>query len=71
MNVPGAKLLLNLARGRTPTAPVMQMNAYSVTRLIDFLREAGCREIHLRFSDHDGARGVLLFARKSDAPIFL
>ncbi len=71
MNVPGAKVLLNLAKRRTPTAPVMQMNAYSVTRLADILRDAGCREIHVRFSDHDGARGVLLFARKSDAPIFL
>ena len=71
MNVPGAKALLNLARRRAPDAPVMQMNAYSVTRLIDLLRDAGCREVHVRFSDHDGARGVLLFARKLDAPLFL
>jgi len=71
MNLPGAKLLLNLAKRRAPGAPVMQMNAYSVTRVTDILRDAGCREIHVRFSDHDGARGVLLFARKSDAPVFL
>ena len=71
MNVPGAKAFLNLAKRRAPDAPVMQMNAYSVTRVIDLLRDAGCSEIHVRFSDHDGARGALLFARKSDAPVFL
>lgn len=70
MNVPGAKWVLNLARGRRASAPVMQMNAYSVTRLLDLLYEAGCREIYVRFSDHNGARGVLLFARRSAAPIF-
>jgi trans-aconitate methyltransferase len=66
MNAPGAKWALNLARGRTPTAPVMQMNAYSVTRLLDLLSNTGCREVHVRFSDHNGARGALLFARKSE-----
>ena len=71
MNVPGAKTLLNLAKRRTADAPVMQMNAYSITRLLDILRDAGCKEAHVRYSDHDGARGALLFARKSDAPIFL
>jgi SAM-dependent methyltransferase len=70
VNVPGAKALLNLARGRAPGAAVMQMNAYSVTDLLDLLWEEGCREVYVRFSDHNGARGVLLFARKSDASIF-
>ena len=71
MHLPGARQILNLALRRSPSAPVMQMNAYSVTRLVDLLRDAGCADIHVRFSDHDGARGVLLFARKSNAPIFL
>ncbi|HEX6628877.1 MAG TPA: class I SAM-dependent methyltransferase [Gemmatimonadaceae bacterium] len=70
-HVPAAKWVLNIARRRRPDAPVMEMNAYAVTRLLDILRDAGCREAHVRFSDHTGARGVLLFARKSDAPVFL
>jgi 2-polyprenyl-3-methyl-5-hydroxy-6-metoxy-1,4-benzoquinol methylase len=70
LNVPGANLILNLARGRAAQTPLMQMNAYSVTRMLDLLFAAGCHEVHVRFSDHGGARGVLLFARKSDAPVF-
>ena len=70
LNVPGAKAALNLALGRAASAPVMQMNAYSLTRLLDLLRDEGCHETHVRFSDHSGARGALLFARKSNAPLF-
>lgn len=70
VNVPGAKSAFNLARGRAMSLPIMQLNEYSITRLLDLLWGEGCREVHVRFSDHGGARGVLLFARKSDAPIF-
>jgi len=70
MAIPGGKQTLNLLRGKPPGAPVMQMNPYSVTRLLDVLAGEGCQEVHVRFSDHNGARGVLLFARKSPAPIF-
>lgn len=70
VNVPAARWAINLARGRSGSAPVMQMNEYSITRLLDLLCGEGCREVHVRFSDHGGARGVLLFARKSDTAIF-
>ena len=70
MKVPGAKWALNVARGRAARAPVMQMNAYSVTRLLDILWGEGCSEMHVRFSNHDGARGVLIFARKAPVPVF-
>ena len=70
LSVPGARWLAGLAHGRARTAPVMQMNEYSITRLLELLCNEGCREVHIRFSDHGGARGVLLFARKSDTPIF-
>jgi SAM-dependent methyltransferase len=62
--VPGAHWALNVARGRSPRTPLMQSNRYSVTRLLDILSEAGCPEVHVRFTNHDGYRGVLLFARK-------
>jgi len=70
INVPGGKGVLNLLRGRSIGAPVMQMNEYSVTRLLDILWKEGCQEVYVRFSDHNGARGVLLFARKTSAPVF-
>jgi SAM-dependent methyltransferase len=70
VNAPAASWAINLARGRARSAPVMQMNQYSITRLLDILCNEGCREVHVRFSDHGGAQGVLLFARKSDTPIF-
>ena len=70
MKVPGGKWALNLARGRSMRAPVMQMNEYSVTRLVDILWNEGCSELHVRFSNHNGARGVLIFARKAAVPLF-
>ncbi|HJP60816.1 MAG TPA: class I SAM-dependent methyltransferase [Gemmatimonadaceae bacterium] len=70
MAIPGGRQAINLLRGKPAGAPVMQMNPYSVTRLLDMVAAEGCREVHVRFSEHNGARGVLLFARKHAAPIF-
>src|SRR3954471_18897825 len=70
LNLPGAKAAFNLAKRRDLRAPVMQMNEYSITRLLDILRSEGCGEAHIRFSDHDGARGVLIFARRIPAEVF-
>jgi SAM-dependent methyltransferase len=62
--LPGAHWALNLARGRPARTPMMQVNRYSVTRLLDILSNTGCPEVHVRFTNHNGYRGVLLFARK-------
>jgi SAM-dependent methyltransferase len=70
-HVPGAHWALNLALGRPARASLMQMNRYSVTRLLDILWRNGCSEVHVRFSDHGGYRGVLLFAKKAPAELFL
>ena len=70
-HVPGAHLALNVALGRPARAPLMQINRYSVTRLLDILWRKGCAEVHVRFSDHGGYRGVLLFARKAPVEVFL
>lgn len=70
MAIPGGRQAINLLRGKPAGAPVMQMNPYSVTRVLDMVAAEGCREVHVRFSEHNGARGVLLFARKHAAPIF-
>jgi SAM-dependent methyltransferase len=66
--LPGAHWALNIARGRPASTPMMQANRYSVTRLLDILSGAGCPEVHVRFTNHDGYRGVLLFARKGATP---
>jgi SAM-dependent methyltransferase len=66
--VPGAHWALNVARGRPAGTPMMQSNPYSVTRLLDILSSAGCTEVHVRFTNHDGYRGVMLFARKGATP---
>lgn len=70
LNVPGAKWLLNVALRRDIRTPVMQMNEYSITRLLDILWSEGCGEVLVRFSDHGGARGVLLFAHKTVVGVF-
>ena len=62
--LPGAHWALNIARGRPARTPMMQSNRYSVTRLLDILSSTGCPEVYVRFTDHGGYRGVLLFARK-------
>jgi len=68
--VPGAHWALNLALGRPSRSPLMQSNRYSVTRLLDLLLRQGCAEVHVRFSDHQGYRGALLFARKGPVEVF-
>jgi SAM-dependent methyltransferase len=68
--VPGAHAALNLLLGRSPRAPMMQGNAYSVTRLLEILRARRCGEVHVRFTDHQGNLGVLLFFRKHAPPPF-
>jgi len=66
--LPAAHWALNIARGRPASTPIMQVNRYSVTRLLDILSSTGCAEVHVRFTNHDGYRGVLLFARKNSGP---
>jgi hypothetical protein len=70
INVPGANAAINVLRRRPADTPVMQMNRYSITRLLDILKNEGCGEVYVRFTDHGGARGALLFARKLELPNF-
>lgn len=70
-HVPGANAVMNVLRRRSSDAPTIQMNEYSITKVMDILWRSGCPEVYARFSDHGGARGVLLFARKSEAEVFL
>jgi hypothetical protein len=67
--VPGAHWAVNLALGRPVQAPLAQSNLYPVTRLLDILWRQSCEEVHVRFTDHQGNRGVLLFARRASVGV--
>lgn len=65
MHVPLANPALNMLLRRSPSHPVMQLNEYSVSRLLGILHEAGCTEVHGVLTDHQGNRGVMLLFQKS------
>ena len=65
MHVPLANPALNILLRRAPSHPVMQLNEYSVSRLLGILQDAGCADVHGVLTDHQGNRGVMLLFRKS------
>jgi len=67
--VPFVYNLVNLARGRSFRYPNVEMNSYNLNRLILHLQDHGCHRVHLRFSDHNGHRGVVLFFKKESLPL--
>ncbi len=68
MNLPLANPALNILLRRAPSHPVMQLNNYSVDRILGILQDAGCTEVHAILTDHQGNRGVMLLFRKPLAP---
>ena len=68
MKVPFANPVLNMMLGRKPSAPVMQLNNYSMDRILGILQDAGCTDVHGMLTDHQGNRGVMLLFRKPLAP---
>jgi SAM-dependent methyltransferase len=66
--IPFAEELVKLFRPRSATYPAMEMNPYDANRLLLVLQENGCHRIHLRFTDHGGARGVVFFFKKNRLP---
>lgn len=63
--VPGAHALANVLRGRPPLRPLMQMNLYPLNSIFAALQSLGCQRIAVRFSDHSGYLGVLLFLQRA------
>lgn len=68
MHVPLANPALNILLRRKPSHPVMQLNEYSVSRLLGILQDAGCTDVHATLTDHQGNRGVMLLFQKPRAP---
>lgn len=63
MHVPLANPALNVLLRRAPSHPVMQLNEYSVGRLLGILHDAGCTDVHVLLTDHQGNRGAMLLFR--------
>jgi hypothetical protein len=62
------RYLLNLKHGRPADQPLMQMNRYDLNRVMRTLQDRGCHACSVRFTNHFGHRGVVLFARKARLP---
>lgn len=66
--VPALYGVRNLAKGRPFGEPMMQMNEYSLNRLMRILEEGGCHNIQVRFTETSAFRrpfhGVQIFFRK-------
>jgi SAM-dependent methyltransferase len=61
--------LANLLKGPSFRYPYAEMNSYNVNRLLLHLQEHGCHRVHLRFCDHDGYKGIVLFFKKEIHPL--
>lgn len=64
VHVPLANPALNVLLRRSPSHPVMQLNEYSVGRLLGILQDAGCVDVHGMLTDHQGNRGAMLLFQK-------
>ena len=59
--LPGSSYLINAARGRPLTTPVMQMNPYDLDTIFARLVARGVRSTFVEHTDHGGALGAHLF----------
>jgi trans-aconitate methyltransferase len=63
-SVPFANGFYNLLLGRRFSYPHMEMNCYEISTIFDALFANGCRDIHVRFSDHNGFIGAMFYFKK-------
>jgi SAM-dependent methyltransferase len=60
----------NWKDGKPLDSPWMQMNRYDMNRLLQILQDRSCHRCFVRFTNHFGHRGVVLFFEKRAAPSF-
>jgi SAM-dependent methyltransferase len=53
---------------RRPQDPPMEMNAYDLGQVLGALQDAGCDDVHVRFTDHAGHRGAFVLFRRRPLP---
>jgi SAM-dependent methyltransferase len=69
-SVPFANNFYNLARGKSFSHPHMEMNHYDMNKILDVLYRHDCHDVHVRFSNHGGFIGAMIyFRRRSIAPL--
>jgi SAM-dependent methyltransferase len=65
--------LRNVVRGRPFNEPMMQMNEYSLNRLLRILEESGCHRVQVRFTETSAYRmpfyGALILFQKRDTDV--
>lgn len=69
-NLPLFHGLWNWRHGKRWDSPWMQMNRYDLNRVLRILQDLGCHRVELRFTEHFGHRGVVLFFEKAAEPSF-
>jgi SAM-dependent methyltransferase len=57
--------MLNLMKRRPFSAPLMQMNNYSMNRIFDILMESHCSNLHVELANTGSHRGAMLYFEKS------
>jgi SAM-dependent methyltransferase len=66
--VPFANNLANLIQKKPFATPLMQWNNYNLNYIFSTLQEKGCSDCYIRFTDHGGHLGVLIFFQKKALP---
>lgn len=60
-SLPLANNLVNVAQGRAFAYPLMPMHEYDLNRLLLMIQDAGCDRSFIRFTNHGGHLGVVLY----------
>lgn len=67
LNVPGLHGTINLLKRRPfRSYPVMQMNQYSIDRILDHLEASGVSNLHVEFTNHGSTLGAVFYFRTAE-----
>jgi SAM-dependent methyltransferase len=61
--------VINLVQHKPFSAPLMQMNSYSMNRVLNILSDAHCSNLHIELSNHGGIHGAMLYFEKLRRPL--
>lgn len=57
-------IIHNILKNKKYNYPAMQMNNYNLNKLIAILQQKRCNDIFIKFTNHGGFYGVIIFFRK-------
>jgi SAM-dependent methyltransferase len=64
-----AHRLMNLAQGKKFSTPHIQMNSYSMNRILSLLIEMQCSNLHVEFWGHQDFLGAMLYFERRARPL--